>query len=218
VTGRGRRTRAPLPYALPVDVNRPAERPLPADVDRREVLRSLGLLTLAGGAAAWGVLPRVAWTDPGEGAAGRGKSLDAAAWKAVSALTDTLFPTTPDGPGATEVNAVGYVDALLADRDVAPAEVAHVRTALARADALARERGATGFGDAPPADRQAVVRALFSDDSAMRGTRLLLSYTLEAAFGDPVYGGNPGRVGWKWIGYRAPDPRPTKPWHDGGRR
>ena len=39
----------------------------------------------------------------------------------------------------------------------------------------------------------------------------MLRLTLEAFLGDPVHGGNPGQIGWKWIGHKPPVHRPTEP-------
>lgn len=38
----------------------------------------------------------------------------------------------------------------------------------------------------------------------------ILRYTLEAALGDPIYGGNNNQAGWKWLGFEAPNPQTKK--------
>jgi len=38
----------------------------------------------------------------------------------------------------------------------------------------------------------------------------LLSYICEALLGDPVYGGNPDGIGWKWLNHHPGFPRPPK--------
>ncbi len=38
----------------------------------------------------------------------------------------------------------------------------------------------------------------------------VLRYTFEAAFGDPIYGGNNKEAGWKWLAFEGGKPRPTK--------
>jgi gluconate 2-dehydrogenase gamma chain len=183
------------------------------------VLRGLGLLTLAGGAAAtlgvgW---PAVARTDPEEGVAGRGRRLDAAAWRTVAAWTETLFPSGPGSPGATDVNAVGYVDAVTADPDFSPRDAATLLDGVRRLDELARARAGRAFASLAPEERDAVLVALSREPEGGRAIRLALVLTLEAALGDPLYGGNPGGAGWAWIGYEPPRPRPTAPWRAGKR-
>ena len=37
----------------------------------------------------------------------------------------------------------------------------------------------------------------------------LLLYIFEALLTDPVYGGNPNGIGWKWLGHNPGLPRPT---------
>jgi hypothetical protein len=38
----------------------------------------------------------------------------------------------------------------------------------------------------------------------------MLAIILEAFFGDPVHGGNPDEVAWKWVGHTPGFPRPTE--------
>jgi gluconate 2-dehydrogenase gamma chain len=37
---------------------------------------------------------------------------------------------------------------------------------------------------------------------------LLLYYIFEALLSDPVYGGNPGEIGWRWLEHQPGFPRP----------
>jgi gluconate 2-dehydrogenase gamma chain len=110
------------------------------------------------------------------------------------------------------VNATGYLDAVLADPDVPPADRETVKAALPRLDEIAREtKGGALFADLDEAGRIAVVERLRHDETGYRTIWLGLMFTVEAMFGDPVYGGNPGGVGWTWMGYAPPKPRPTAP-------
>jgi gluconate 2-dehydrogenase gamma chain len=38
----------------------------------------------------------------------------------------------------------------------------------------------------------------------------LISYTLEALLGDPVYGGNIDEAGWRWLDHVPGEPRPVQ--------
>ena len=44
---------------------------------------------------------------------------------------------------------------------------------------------------------------------------LLLTYLLEALLADPVYGGNPGGIGWQWLAHQPgfPTPPADKTWY-----
>ena len=35
-------------------------------------------------------------------------------------------------------------------------------------------------------------------------------YIFEALLSDPVYGGNPEGIGWRWLGHRPGFPRPNQ--------
>ena len=39
---------------------------------------------------------------------------------------------------------------------------------------------------------------------------IILTYLLQALLTDPVYGGNPNGVGWKWLHHQPGFPRPPK--------
>jgi len=180
-------------------------------VGRRAVLR--GFVALAG----VGVLPRLAFTDPGRGAAGGGAALDAGAWRTAAAWTETLFPPAPGEPGAAEVNAVGHVDAALADPDFGPTDRRLVLSGLRRLDALARAAHGRPFADLEPEARLAAVEALGREPEGARSTAVVLGLVFEAAYGDPVYGVNPDGIGWASIGHEPPRPRPKGPWRAGRR-
>ena len=48
--------------------------------------------------------------------------------------------------------------------------------------------------------------------SSRRFFTLLLTFTLEGFFSDPVYGGNRDGVGWRFIGFSIRPPRPRCPY------
>ena len=138
--------------------------------------------------------------------AGPGQRLDPPEWRAVQAAQEVILPSRPGSPGAREVRATAYLDAALAF-GAAPGECEAVKRGARRLDALAVERGAFDYAALDPAGADSVLRAMLQ----AHGNEwfvVVLGYTLEALLGDPVHGGNPDGVGWKWLGHTPGWPRP----------
>lgn len=154
---------------------------------------------------------RRARTVPTEakGGARPSRVLSPAEWLTFESVLDVMLPSGPDSPGARDVNAIGYLDAALADRDTDPADVALVRSGALWLDEAARRGGARDFPDAPSGARETALRAVAEHARGPDWVLLVLMFGLEALLGDPVHGGNPGEVGWLWLGHRPGEPRPT---------
>ncbi len=136
--------------------------------------------------------------------------LSRAEWGTLAAAQDRLLPSGPGSPGAREVNAVGYLDGALAEADTDPADRDRVKQGAARLDALAHDRGATSFADLAEAARDEALRAFQKEDDAGEWFETMLGYTLEALLGDPIHGGNPDEIGWRWAGHQPGWPRPGR--------
>lgn len=185
-------------------------------VARREVLRwAAGAGLSAGMGGAWleglGNPLRRRWLAPTPAGAAR-VTLDATQWAVLGAALERLIPSEPGVPGAREVNAIGYLDRVLAEPELAPER--HREPILAgvpRLEALARQRGAAGFAALPPGAQDEVLRSLEADAEGVRWLRKVLYFGLEALLGDPVHGCQPGEQGWTWLATGLPGPRPSQP-------
>jgi gluconate 2-dehydrogenase subunit 3-like protein len=121
----------------------------------------------------------------------------------LAAMADRLVPPDEHGPGAVDTGAVRYVERGL------QAELAgRLPEYVAGLDALER-RAAALYGDgfcALEAGRQdALLREL--ESQAPGFFELVRRHVLEGMFGDPAWGGNANRAGWRLLGY--PGPRPV---------
>ena len=159
---------------------------------------------------------RIEPTEPGAPL----ESLTPEEYRTLDAIQDRLLPSSgPDDPGAKTVNATGYLDAIFASGEVSKASMALIRWGAAR---LAHRPPARPFADLDLSGRDIVLRNFVygwqGENQVIEGkkknsvdwVRKLLSYTLEAFFGDPVHGGNPDEVAWKWAHHTPGTPRPTK--------
>ena len=145
-----------------------------------------------------------------------GRTFDAGQMRTAEAACARLLPSSADSPGATEVGAARYIDALLATTFVDADKKGTIVDGLAKLDQRVRADGARDFARATAAQQDAAIRVFetFRIGKTYPGhawLRLMLRYTLEAFLGDPVHGGNPGGIGWKAIGHKPPLHRPTQP-------
>lgn len=120
----------------------------------------------------------------------------------VSAAVGRVIPAD-ESPGAVEAGVPGYVDRALATpamekvkRDFVPG--------VAALDRRAQRMFKTGFASATPAQQDELL-GIFKDSPAGTGEskwyELLVVLTLEGFLGDPSYGGNKDKVGWKLVNF-----------------
>ena len=145
-----------------------------------------------------------------------GQVFDARRMPIAEAACDRLLPSSEGSPGARDVGAARYIDAVLATGFPNEESKQVILDGLDKLDERARRAGAPSFAQASPAEQDAAIRVFetFHEKGAYPGHRwlkLMLRFTLEAFLGDPVHGGNPGQIGWQWIGHKAPEHRPTTP-------
>ena len=187
----------------------------PPLLDRRTLLGSLavgvgvGWLATLTGCVNGARRARTVPTEAKGAAAPLPRVLSRAEWLTFEASLDVMLPSGPGSPGARDVNAIGYLDAALADRDTDPADVQLARSGALWLDEAARLGGARDFADAPSEAREKALRLVSEHERGPAWVLLVLMFGLEALLGDPVHGGNPGEVGWLWLGYKPGEPRPS---------
>ena len=199
----------------------PSERPVPPEgavrPSRRLVLgMGAGLAATAAAAAfLWPAgLPDELRHGPVRAtpSAGAARSLDARAWATLDAALDHLLPSEADAPGARDVNAIGWLDAVLADPELDPETAARITAMARRLDGTAEQAGAPSFADLAAGLQAEAIRAFEEPWEDQLALRALLAYALEALLGDPVHGVNPGQIGWTWAQHKPGAPRPSPGW------
>lgn len=131
----------------------------------------------------------------------------------LAAVLDRLMPSGgPEAPGARDVNAIGYLDALFTTDEISDNVQALILWGLDRLKRRAAEAHQTvELQRLAPAELDALIGTMEADRDGIRWMRATLEFVLECFFGDPVHGGNPNQIGWKWIRHRPGTPRPTTP-------
>lgn len=135
--------------------------------------------------------------------------LSAPQWRLLGLVQDHLFPSESQAPGAREINALPYLQWVLSDPGLEPASRDFFARGVTRLQALSRTETGVPFADLEHARREQVLRTLERESEGRKWITELLHYLFEAALTDPVYGGNPGGIGWQWLkhqpGFRRPD-------------
>jgi len=58
--------------------------------------------------------------------------------------------------------------------------------------------------------RQEVLNAISQTEWGESWMYNMMTYIFEAMLGDPIYGGNSGEAGWKWLAFEGGKPRPKR--------
>jgi hypothetical protein len=130
--------------------------------------------------------------------------LSAAERGTLEAIAERLIPTDALGPGAVDAGAVVYIERALGDFHAKHSE--DYSTGLAAIEAAAADRHGKGFTELETGDQEELLAAF--ERSEQRSERdffeLVRAHVLEGMFGDPAWGGNVDRAGWRLLDYPGP--------------
>jgi gluconate 2-dehydrogenase gamma chain len=172
-------------------------------VKRRDFLK-------AGSLAAFSPGVPLARTDRVVGLPERsGQTFSQAQWAIIAAVQDHLLPSEPDAPGSREVNATAYLDRTLADPKFDPDVKGLILKGIGWLEEISEEQEGLRFLQLEPARREDLLRKIAGTRAGERWLSNLITYCLEAMLADPLYGGNPGGIGWMWLEHDPGRPRPT---------
>ena len=123
----------------------------------------------------------------------------------LGAIVARLIPTDENGPGATEAQAVHYIDLALGGA-LASSRQSYA-AGLVAVNAYARSSEGQPFTDLEPDAQDGILRDMENDvatgftPNSSSFFNLVRSHTIQGMFCDPAYGGNADFVGWQLIGY-----------------
>ncbi|WP_420125462.1 gluconate 2-dehydrogenase subunit 3 family protein [Longimicrobium sp.] len=117
----------------------------------------------------------------------------------LAAAMDRVLPPEP-GPGASDANAIGYVDWLIGTEGRSGAALG---PGLALLDSIAEGTCGRPFAACSPAERDQVLARMqdVPHPTAQRFFRSLVMMTVTGFLCAPRHGGNRGRAGWNAIGF-----------------
>ena len=127
----------------------------------------------------------------------------------LSAVQERLFPKAPESPGAAGINAAAYLETAITAPGIDPDTRNTVVNGLGRLQDASRERFDVPFNSLDDESREQLLRYLADQTRWGRAwLSLLMYYVFEALLSDPVYGGNPDEIGWRWLEHQPGFPRP----------
>lgn len=148
-------------------------------------------------------LPACSRTPPGAAA-----DLPDAVWRTLAAVHAHLFPSEAEAPGAAELDTLGYLKSALDAPGFDPAERTAIVNGAETVEARARAHAGKAFAELAEAEREAVLRHFEATNAGNPWLEGMLNYLVEALLADPVYGGNPKGIGWRWLDHNPGFPRP----------
>lgn len=136
-------------------------------------------------------------------------------WAIIEMVQQQLFPDEADAPGAGRINALSYLQRVMVEPDRDPQERAFILQGAGWLQQLAIEGGdgGAGFAELNGERREALLERIAASEAGENWLSTLLLFILEALLTDPVYGGNPERIGWQWLQHRGGFPQPTVPYY-----
>lgn len=137
-------------------------------------------------------------------------------WLTLAMVQQILFPDDGDGPSARDINADGYLYFALHSKDADAEERKFILKGVTWLDGIASETRQKPFKQLNAQQQNAILQQINRSRAGERWLSLLLTYIMEALLSDPVYGGNPAGIGWRWLEHQAgfPLPPPNKRYVD----
>jgi gluconate 2-dehydrogenase alpha chain len=124
----------------------------------------------------------------------------------LEAFFEQLFPADEYGPGASSIGVIRYLDRALSGPYAQHVEL--YRLGVYALDAESGERFGKPFVEADSAQQQELIAAVEQGSAAnfraLEGKtffELARSHLQEGLFGDPIYGGNRNKAGWRFLGH-----------------
>lgn len=140
--------------------------------------------------------------------------LDQDPWQTIAAVQQHLFPAGEESPGAGDFRAIVYLHNSIENPAADGEDKTFIVNGAGWLNDLSRDRYQRSFTSLDEPERETVLRKIEQSKAGRNWLSLLLTYLLEALLADPVYGGNPGGIGWQWLEHQPgyPTPPEDKSW------
>ncbi|WP_258405086.1 gluconate 2-dehydrogenase subunit 3 family protein [Shewanella psychrotolerans] len=175
-------------------------------LDRRAFLARSGALAFLLTAK-----PQFSWADDESfSLATRPQDFDVINRAIIESVQLHLFPDDGDGPSAKDLNAYSYLLWAMEDPDNrADDDRQFVLQGAAWLEDLADTELKRSFLVLSWDEQEAMLARIAKSRAGENWLSLLLYYLIEALTLDPVYGGNPDQMGWRWLEHQPGFPRPV---------
>ena len=130
-------------------------------------------------------------------------------WKTIAEVQETLFPAAEDTPGASDIGAAVYLHNAIDNPNADGEDRDYIFRGIGWLDELAQQRYTKNYTDLSKKQQEKIISETVQTSAGRKWVSLLLTYLLEALLCEPVYGGNPGGIGWKWLEHQPGYPTTT---------
>ena len=129
--------------------------------------------------------------------------------KILEEVQEHLFPKSDDSPGANDINSLPYLYFVLTDPDIDEDNKNLIINGVDWLEEECQSNFNKSFISLSSEEKDKVFRIIEKTNWGYRWLSLNLIYIFEALLSDPIYGGNPNEIGWKWLEHTPGLPRPT---------
>jgi len=130
-------------------------------------------------------------------------------WQIIALVKQHLFPDDGNGPDAKTIRAAAYLQQAMALPRFPAEERDFILQGPEWLDDLARQDHGAAYVKLDAASRETLLHRIARSEAGDQWLSLLLLYIFEALLTAPVYGGNPGGIGWAWLEHDPGFPLPT---------
>ncbi len=129
-------------------------------------------------------------------------------WQTLAVVQEHLFPSESEAPGAKDINALTYLQFVLTDPQLDSADRELIIKGVIQLEKIAQYQENKAFIALSVEQRESLLRHFEKGKKGKQWIATILRYILEALLTDPIYGGNPEGIGWKWLDHQPGFPRP----------
>jgi len=123
-------------------------------------------------------------------------------WKIIKGVQEHFFPKSRRFAGADEFGATAYLKFVSKDDSFKRDDLDFLLHG-------AKKLSLNGFKNSLSyTEKEEILRDFEKSNFGENWLSLLLTYSLEALFSDPIYGGNSKGIGWKNFNHNTGEPRP----------
>jgi len=126
--------------------------------------------------------------------------------KTIATLQNDLFPKAKE----LGINTSNYISIIMHHSRINEEDKLFLKNGVKWLNETAVEMYKETYTKLPAASRQKVLTAISKTQWGESWMHNMMTYIFEAMLGDPIYGGNNGKAGWKWLAFSGGEPRPTK--------
>lgn len=131
-------------------------------------------------------------------------------WQTLSVVQEHLFPSEDDAIGAQDINALVYLQNMMNVSSFDIEDKQLINNGVTWLNDLSKQHYSKTFIHLDINKKEKILRRIEESKAGSRWLSLILTYLLQALLTDPVYGGNPNGVGWKWLHHQPGFPRPAE--------